>query len=62
MIEFLNPEVELRFHSLPVEKQREWQDMADRYLKKGCVLKILFVDQSEQGLEVSIRVDKKFDV
>lgn len=62
MIEFLTPDVELRFHNLPIDRQREWQDMADRYLKRGQVLQILFVDQTEDALEVSIRVNKKFDV
>jgi hypothetical protein len=62
MIDFLTPEVELRFHALPIDKQREWLDQAERYLERGLQLQILFVEQSDDGLEVAIRVNKKFDV
>lgn len=62
MIDFLTPEVELRFHTLPIDKQREWLDQAERYLERGLQLQILFVEQNDDGLEVAIRVNKKFDV
>ena len=62
MINFLTPEVELAFHQLPIDRQREWLDQAERYLARGMQLEILFVEQTDDGLEVAIRVNKKFDV
>lgn len=62
MIDFLTNEVREEFHKLPIDKQREWNEISERYLLKGQVLQILFVEDGPEGLEVSIRVNKKFDV
>ena len=61
MILFSSDEVRQRFHELPIERQSEWTDVAEGYLKRGFQLRILFIEQTPEALEVSIRVDKKFD-
>lgn len=63
MIKFISEDVRLLFHSLPVEKQGEWIDVAAGYEKRGQNLTVLFVDQEEDGtLEVSVRIDKKLHI
>jgi len=61
MIAFLTPEVRAQFHSLPIDKQREWIKMAEEQAKRGFVLRVLFIEESEGVLEVSVRIDEKFD-
>jgi hypothetical protein len=62
MIDFLNEDVRSAFHLLPVDKQREWNEIAERYALRGQQLQILFVENGEDGLEVSIRVNEKFHI
>lgn len=60
MISFLDEETRIRFHELPVDKQRDWQEMAERYFRKGKSLVVLYVEGCADGtLEVSIRIDEK---
>lgn len=62
MIEFLNDSVRTDFHLLPVDRQKELTDFAEQVLKCGQVLKVLYVEKvNDKVLEVSIRIDKKFD-
>ena len=62
MIDFLTEDVRTAFHLLPVDRQREWCEIAERYFIKGQQLQILFVENNEDGLEVSIRVNEKFNL
>lgn len=62
MIEFLNNSVRALFHELPLEKQKEWYEVAEGFSARGHTLKVLFVENTPQGLEVSIRIDQKLDV
>jgi len=50
------------FHLLPLPKQQDLADWAEVLYLKGQVLTLLYVDRSGEGLEVSIRIDKNFDV
>lgn len=61
MIDFLTEEVRASFHNLPIDRQRDWLEVAERYIKRGQVLQILFIEDSPEGLEVSIRVNQKFN-
>jgi hypothetical protein len=61
MIAFLNADVRAQFHSLPIDKQREWMKMAEEQAKRGFTLRVLFIDQTDGVLEVSVRIDEKFD-
>lgn len=62
MIQFLDELVRTRFHSLSVDKQKEWSDIAEQFLKSGKFVTILFIGQDDKdGLEISIRVDRKFN-
>lgn len=56
MIRFLNEDVRQRYHELPVDRQREFERLAERK-----IVTILFVEMDENGIsEVSIRIDEKF--
>lgn len=55
MIRFLNEDVRVRFHNLPVDTQREWLALAAKH-----DLTVLFVDDSD-GLEISVRIDEKLN-
>ena len=57
MISFLTEEIRQAFHEIPIDRQREIQDFAKR--KR---ITILFLDFTDNILEVSIRVDEQFDV
>lgn len=62
MIEFVSEEIRTVFHSLPVERQKEWQDMATRFLERGFVMRIYYIEEVFPGcLEASIRINKQFD-
>lgn len=62
MIKFSNEEVRQRFHELPLEKQSDWNAVAEMHFNRGFQLHILFVERDENGtLEISIRVDEKFN-
>lgn len=56
MISFLDEEMRLRFHELPIDKQLEWQSLADHY---PAGITILFVEQGDGGLEVSVRINEE---
>lgn len=63
MISFLNNDVRTQFHTLPIDKQKEWMSIAEDYDDRGFDLKILYVERvSDKVLEVSIRLDEKFDI
>jgi hypothetical protein len=62
MIEFFNEETRTAFHLLPIDTQKDWESQAERLLSRGFVLKFYFIEQEPNGpLEISIRIDKKFD-
>jgi hypothetical protein len=50
-----------RFHFLPIDEQMNLQSLAEKCFSHGKVVTVLFVDR-EPGSEVSIRINKKFDV
>lgn len=56
MIKFLTEEVRMRFHELPVDRQREFQDLAERQ-----IVTILFVEYDGESSEVSVRIDEKLN-
>lgn len=65
MIEFFSEHVRNEFHLLPAETQKEWHDLALRFLSTGQVITILDIEKwgpLDKNLEVSIRIDKKFDL
>lgn len=59
MISFLSDEVRLRFHSLPVDQQQEWEAMAQAMKHLGRHVVVLFVD--DELSEVSVRIDDQVD-
>ena len=67
MIDFSSDEVRNAYHSFPIEAQVEVELMASRLLELGYLIKIEFADnendnlEKEESLELSIRIDKKFD-
>lgn len=61
MIEFTTPEVRTAFHLLPLDMQREWRRLGESFSDMGRLLIIEFIYQGDLGLEVSIRLDKKFN-
>lgn len=62
MIKFSSEAVRTAFHSLPLDKQREWQMIAERFLAKGKSLTIHFIEMDSHGrLEASIRIDDEFN-
>lgn len=61
MIRFLNEDIRLRFHCLPIDRQRDWETVASVYEHKGYRLTITYVEQDERTLEVSIRIDEELD-
>ncbi len=68
MIDFSSDEVRNAYHSFPIDSQVEIENMASRLLELGYIVKIEFADNEndnpdkEESLELSIRIDKKFDV
>lgn len=57
MIKFLNEDVRLKFHELPIDRQRELQSFGEKN-----DITILFVMIEENGIsEVSIRIDEKLN-
>lgn len=63
MIEFANEAVRAAFHSISVEGQRKLGRVAEIALNQGLGLYMLYVEETADGqLEVSVRLDKKFDV
>lgn len=62
MLEFLNQSIREDFHLLPIDKQMEFQRMAERLFSLGESVKILYVDPRKNDLEISVRIYKKFDV
>ena len=63
MISFLSEEIRTVFHSLPIEKQQEWQEIGTSFYAKGFNLKILYIEEVMPGcLEAAIRIDKEFEV
>lgn len=58
MLKFANDQVREIFHSLPIEKQQEWMDFAEAQLRKKFFVTILYIDNSTNVLEVSIRIDE----
>lgn len=67
MIDFSSDEVRNVYHSFPIETQIEIELMCSRLLEIGYIVKIEFADNEndttdkEETLELSIRIDKKFD-
>lgn len=58
MLKFRNEDVRGEFHLLPLSKQKEFTEMAERFSKKGMNLTIMFIDHyGPQTLEVSIRIN-----
>lgn len=63
MIEFANEAVRTEFHLLPIDRQSEWHKIALDFARRGFLLTMFYVEQiDEKTSEVSIRIDKKFDV
>lgn len=63
MIEFSNAYVRHEFHLLPADYQQYYTEFAERLIQKGRVLNILNVERwKDNVLEVTIRIDQKFDV
>jgi len=60
VIEFIDQATQERFYNLPLDKQREWYVVAEFFQKHGKVVKILFVEETKDALEVSIRIDQQF--
>lgn len=58
MLKFANDSVREIFHSLPLEKQQEWHDFATAQLKRKFFVTILYIENSTNTLEVSIRIDQ----
>lgn len=50
MLAFLSPEIQMEFHRLPLERQRDVIQAAE-----GTSLLVLFVDS--ETLEIAVRVD-----
>lgn len=61
MITFITAEIREQFHALPIDTQMEWNDFAEAHFAYGEVLTVLYVDASDGGLEISVRIDKQFD-
>lgn len=57
MIKFLTPEIREVFHQLPLDKQREFNDLAETLLVRGHSLFVEWVALEE--LEVIFRIDEK---
>ena len=55
MISFLDEDIRAAFHSIPIDRQLELQSFAtDKRVT------ILFIDFTDNILEVSIRIDEQF--
>lgn len=64
MIEFLNEAVRNEFHLLSADVQREWNDLAAKFIATGQVITILGIEHwgpLDKHLEIAVRIDKKFD-
>lgn len=64
MIEFSSEWVRTEFHLLPVDTQMEFYTLATRYAETGHIITIGCIEKwgpKDSNLEVSIRIDKKFD-
>lgn len=57
----MNDSVRSSFHSLPIDKQREWTMIAEDFIATGRVVIMLFCDDGPEGLEISVRIDEKFN-
>lgn len=62
MLQFLSEDVRAAFHSLSIDKQREWVKFAEEVLRHGKLVNILYVSDTPEALEISVRIDEKFDV
>lgn len=63
MLEFANEMIRSRFHALDVDRQREWNAIAEDFLKRGKVIHVQWIeDYGDGGLEVAVRIDQKFHV
>ncbi len=65
MIEFASEEVRQEFHLLSPQTQKEYSDLAYSFLPSGQIITIVSIEkwgEKDSQLEVSIRIDKKFDV
>jgi hypothetical protein len=58
MISFITEDTRLRFHSLPLEYQREWMGIANHAVRAGKKVIFTFVGYQDGALEVSIRIDQ----
>lgn len=64
MIEFLSEWVRNEFHLLPAQTQKEYHDLAIKFAATGQIITVCSVERwgaEDKNLEVSIRIDKKFD-
>ena len=62
MIQFANEHIRTAFHSLPIDRQMDFQDMAMRYAKQGYVMRVDFIETVRGGqLEVSVGILKQFN-
>lgn len=60
MMDFFSEDVRTEFHLLPIDKQTEFTQLAERLWKKGMKLKIIWVDRiSEKTSEVLIGIDEE---
>lgn len=59
MLEFGSEEVRTQFHLLSPEAQKEWNEMALRFAKKGMTIEIQYIEEIVPGqLEACIRIHK----
>lgn len=62
MIEFFHPSLREDFHKLPLWRQQDLMELAEVLAERGKVLRICQIDViSEKILEISVRIDEKFD-
>lgn len=63
MIKFLNEELRLRFHQLPIEEQEKQVNKAEELLLDGLVMTITYIDTPADGVgsDIEVRIDKEFE-
>lgn len=62
MVRFLSEHVRTEFHLLPLSRQMEVTEAAERLAVEGLITVVLFVERETDGSsEISIRIDKEFD-
>lgn len=61
MIHFLNEQLRTEFHSLPVDTQLEYQDIAMKFYAQGSTLTVCCIERygkEAEDLEIFIRINR----